>query len=55
LGAIWIAYHDSTVTVIGSGFNFAHGDYIDGSFLDGQVLTGFLAEGDGHQQSAAYL
>ena len=33
------------MTVIGSGFNFAYGDYSDGSSLDGQTLTGLLADG----------
>jgi len=33
------------LTIIGSGFNFDYGDYIDGSVLDLQFLTGSLADG----------
>jgi len=33
------------MTFIGSGFNFAYGDYVDDSLLDNPILTGFLADG----------
>ena len=33
------------MTFIGSGFNFAYGDYVDGGPLDEQTLTGSLADG----------
>jgi hypothetical protein len=33
------------LTFIGSGFNFAYGDYVDGGPLDEQTLTGSLADG----------
>ena len=39
------ADHDSTMSIIGSDFNFAYGDYVDGGPLDLQVLTGTLADG----------
>jgi hypothetical protein len=32
------------LTILGT-FNFAYGDYVDGGPLDGQTLTGFLADG----------
>ena len=35
---------NSTLTILGT-FNFAYGDYVDGGPLDGQTLTGFLADG----------
>ena len=44
-GGILEARDNSTMTIIGSGFNFAYGDYVDGGPLDGQTLTGWLADG----------
>ena len=47
-GSIWDnlwAIDYSTLTIIGSGFNFSYGDYTDGSSLDDQLLTGELADG----------
>ena len=42
----WLeAVGGGTVTIIGSGFNFPYGDYFEGGPLDGQVLTGTLADG----------
>jgi len=37
--------HDSTMTVFGTGFNFAYGDYQISDILNGANLTGFLADG----------
>jgi len=39
------ASDNSTMTIIGSGFNFAYGDYVDGGPLDEQTLAGLLADG----------
>ena len=39
------ARDNSTMTIFGTGFNFADGDYSDGSSLDSETLTGFLADG----------
>jgi hypothetical protein len=37
--------HDSIITVFGTGFNFAYGDYQISDILNGANLTGFLADG----------
>jgi len=39
------ALGSSTLTIIGSDFNFAYGDYFVGGPLDAQTLTGLLADG----------
>ncbi len=44
IGGDIYAEGNSTLTFIGSGFNFAYGDYIYGGPLDGQTLTGLLAD-----------
>lgn len=33
------------MTFIGSGFNFAYGDYVDDRLLDNQIPTGLPADG----------
>ena len=45
IGDRLVAWDNSTLTFIGSGFNFGYGDYVDGGPLDLQVLTGTLADG----------
>ena len=40
-----MAWDNSTMTIIGSGFNFAYVDYVDGGPLDEQTLAGLLADG----------
>jgi hypothetical protein len=37
------ALNNSRLTLFGT-FNFAYGNYVDGGPLDGQTLTGFLAD-----------
>ena len=44
IGDLLYLVNNSTLTIIGSGFNFAYGDYFDGGPLDGQILTGTLAD-----------
>jgi len=42
----WLpSYDTSTLTIFGTGFNFAYGDYLAGSALDDQTLTCTLADG----------
>ena len=45
IGGNLLAKNDTTTTIFGTGFNFVDGDYSDGSSLDSETLTGFLADG----------
>ena len=45
IGDRLVAWDNSTLTFIGSGFNFGYGDYVDGGPLEEQTLTGSLADG----------
>ena len=45
IGGDIYAEGNSTLTFIGSGFNFAYGDYFDGGPLDVHSLIGTLADG----------